>query len=160
MKYLLLLVILFPFYSFSQSIKDLDNQNGYKDLKFTMPLDSILKKANAKKNDNDILAASSYDVQNSKYKKLGKFRAKEVSIFTYDSRYLVEFFFTMDKHDRNEYLELISYFRSLYGEPTIKDEKNNTYKWKGSKVMIALSYSDEVQMVAFNIYNLSVIGKN
>ena len=155
MKFILLLSVLFPCYCFSQSVQELDNQNGYEDLKFDMPIDSILIKTKAKKSAFQATdEATTYDVENKKYKKIGKLSA-EITIveFNRDSS-LASFFFTMDKYNKNEYTYLASYFTALYGKPTKEDDVQNIYQWRGRKVMIILSYSDKLKRVDFDILNL------
>jgi hypothetical protein len=157
MKFILFLSVLFPGSCFSQSIQELDNQNGYKDLKFDMPIDSILIKTKAKKSSFQApneAESTIYDVENKKYKKIGKLCA-EITIveFNRDSS-VASLFFTMDKYNKNEYTYLASYFTALYGKPTKEDDVKNIYQWRGRKVMLTLSYSDELKRVDFDIFNL------
>lgn len=124
-----------------------------------MPFELILKKTKAKKSDNQIFGTTTYDIKNDKYTNFGRFHAEIIIIQDNADGSLLEFFFTMDKHGRKEYLELASYFMGLYGNPTINDQSKSTYKWMGRKVMIALSYSDKVKQCNFNIMNLSKVRK-
>jgi hypothetical protein len=155
MKFIILLSLLFPSYCFSQSIQELDNENGYKDLKFDMPIDSVLIKTKAKKSSFQATdETTAYDVEYKKYKKIGKLRA-EITIIEFNRDCsLTDFLFTMDNYNRNEYTYLASYFTARYGRPTKEDGINNIYQWKGRKVMIILSYSDKLKRVDFNILNL------
>jgi hypothetical protein len=155
MKFIILLSVLYPCYCFSQSLQKLDNENGYKDIRFDMPFESILIKTKAKKSSFQATdEATTYDVENKKYKKIGKLSAEITIIeFNRDSS-LTDILFTMDKYSKYEYKYLALYFIALYGKPTKEDGINNIYQWRGRKVMIILSYSDKLKRVDFDILNL------
>lgn len=155
MKFILLLSVLFPVYCFSQSIQNLDHENGYKDLKFDMPFDSILTKTKAKKSSSQATDEfTTYNVENKKYKKVGKLSAEITIIESNRDSSLMDVFFAMGKYSKNKYAYLASYFISLYGKPTKEDDINHIYQWRGDKIMIILTYSDELKRVDFDVLNL------
>ena len=151
--FVILICNLFTISTFSQSINDLDEKNGYKDLSFSSPLETIIKKTNAKLQgwlSNKQLDC--YTIRNSDYEKFGNFSGTILLFKAKKDTLIHTIYFSDNKKGISEFKELILFFESLYGMETDKDTYN--YTWKGVKVQLVLSYDYIEEKTSFDIINL------
>lgn len=155
MKIILVILIcnLFTISTFSQSINDLDEKNGYKDLSFSLPLETILKKTNAKLQGwLSTKELDCYTIRNSDYEKFGNFTGTILLFKSKKDTLIHTIYFSVNKKGASEFKELILFFQSLYGNETDKDTYN--YTWKGVKVQLVLSYDYIEEKTSIDIINL------
>jgi hypothetical protein len=150
---LLLIFNLFSFQIFAQSISDLDDKNGYKDLTFSLSLETIIKKTNAKLQGwLSTKELDAYTIRNKEYEKFGNFSGTILLFKAKKDTLIHTIYFNDNKKGIAEFKELIMFFQSLYGMETDKDTYN--YIWKGVKVELILSYDYIQEKTSFDIINL------
>ena len=151
--FVILICNLFTISTFSQSINDLDEKNGYKDLSFSLPLETIIKKTNAKLqgwlSTKDL---DCYTIRNTEYEKFGNFSGTILLFKSKKDTLIHTIYFSVNKKGVSEFKELIMFFQSLYGMETDKDTYD--YTWKGVKVQLILSYDYVQESTTINIINL------
>lgn len=154
----LILILIFFFTSveiFAQSISDLDEKNGYKDLSFSLPLETIIKKTNAKLQGwLSTKELDCYTIRNSEYEKFGNFSGTILLFKSKKDTLIHTIYFSDNKKGASEFKELILFFESLYGPESDKDNYNYTYTWKGVKVQLVLSYDYIEEKTSIDIVNL------
>ena len=142
-----------------QSVIDLDKQNGYLDLTFDLPVDSVIQKLNAKLIDSGDNHFTFYDIDSSTYKNFDDHYIAYTTLAKYDTDSFYGFNFVFILFFKEEYEKLIALLTSLYGEPTRKNEILNTCDWIGTTTMIALRYDDKAKLTSMNLINLRVVDK-
>jgi hypothetical protein len=115
---------------FSQDISELDNRNGFKDIKLGSTIDSVtgykLQKEFKEKNE---YPAKLYSVDNPEYEKIGEVKVNKVALKAYKDL-IYEIKVVANKDSR-----LMKALESLYGKADY-DVKNDTYFWKTENLIL------------------------
>jgi len=117
---------------FPQSNPELDNRNGFKDIRLGARADSVpgarLRKEFTEK--DNVHPSQRYDVSNPDYSSIGEVKVKKLELTAY--RNLIQTISVVaDKDPR-----LMKALESLYGLATY-DAKNNRYFWRGDSLVLS-----------------------
>lgn len=122
----------------AQSVADLDQKNGYKDITFNMPFDSLQKVLKIKKapyQDKDI-DAPRYVINEKKYSSIADIPV-EAQLQVYDNRILSVVLKLESWAKQGD--ELVKIFTELYGKPEKLVSIDESYLWKGAEVELYAS---------------------
>jgi hypothetical protein len=150
-KFMLLWTVLFSLYCFSQNYNEI---NGWRDLKWGMPVDSIksllgnkiisAENTSAYKNEFYPFFMQDYEIDGKTY--------KINFLFTQDSHTLCRVMIEKDCGNSCNFIinSLEAILISKYGNPTFKSSKPYTSKWIFDKTTIDLNYLDFMGRVILN----------
>jgi hypothetical protein len=115
---------------FAQELSELEKRNGFKDIKLSMPVDSV-KGIKFKKDfkDSGEFDAKIYTVEHPNYDKIGEVSIKKVELKSYKGL-IYEITVVTDKDQR-----LMKALESIYGKAEY-DLKNETYFWKSNLTVL------------------------
>ena len=116
--------------AFGQNREELDNRNGFKNIKLGMVIDSVkgikLKKEFRERNE---FPARLYEVEHEDYARIGEVKVNKIELKTYKDL-IYEINVITDKDAR-----LMRALESLYGKSDY-DMKNETYFWKTDNLIL------------------------
>lgn len=153
----LVLIFLIPSLCFGQSVSQLDEKDGYKDIKFAMSADSVIIKAGGKlikgiKDEH----VQYFEAKNKEYLKFGDFGVELIIAKSIKLDSIAFYYFTFNNGGIDNYRNAWRFFKSLFGEPTKKNESNTFLEWNGYKVKLTLEYSYSNESIKAVMYNINV----
>ncbi|MEO5602476.1 MAG: hypothetical protein ABIR06_16260 [Cyclobacteriaceae bacterium] len=131
LKSLLIFLLLTGFTATSQDIAELERRNGFKDLKLSMPVDSIKGEKKFKKdfNEQNQYPSKLYTYEDPDYIKIGEIPISKIEFKTYKNL-IYQIHVVTDKDTR-----LMKALESIYGTADY-DMKKETYFWKGQTLIL------------------------
>jgi len=126
---------------FSQDIAELDERNGFKDIKLGSPIDSVAGyKLQKEFKEKDEFPAKLYSIDNPEYEKIGEVKVNKVELKTYKDL-IYEIKVVANKDSR-----LMKALESLYGKADY-DLKNDTYFWKTENLILKFQSEGKNKLV-------------
>lgn len=145
---LLFTTLVFSLAATAQNIAELEQRNGFKDLKLGMHIDSVKGEKKFRKDflEQDEFPAKLYAVEHPDYERIGEVPVNRIELKTYkDLVYHIQVI--ADKDPR-----LMKALESIYGGSDY-DIKKATYFWKGHTLILKFrSYSRNQLEMAFTSY--------
>jgi hypothetical protein len=140
----------------AQSINDLDDKYGYKDIRFDMNVDSLLPAIKAKGYlFNNSGETKQYTLTLPEYKSFAEFKCTALMDVYRKEGIIESITLYMTKANREEFKKLVIFFSSLYGEPTKEGSISDRAYWKGTRMSLIVDYSsgyyaNVLQVLLFN----------
>lgn len=145
------LFLICSIFSFAQELSELEKRNGFKDIKLTMPLDSV-KGLKFKKDfkESDEFEAKLFEVDNPDYKMIGEVEVRKLELKSYKG-FVYEIIVVTPKDPR-----IMKALESIYGQAEY-DLKKETYFWKGKDITLKFRSHSKQQLEM--VYNSTLIRK-
>lgn len=139
-KYCLSFFLIIHLGGLAQSVIELDNKNGYKDITFDMPFDSLSQKLPFRK---DLYQAPGrneirYTIREKKYTSINEIPVEPT--FTVYKNKITTITLKVSNWNRYE-TSTVSMFTALYGEPVKSGAVEKNYVWEGSIVRLSITES-------------------
>ena len=115
----------------AQDVSELDKRNGFKDIKLTMPVDSV-KGATLKKEfeiAGNVYPSKLYEVEHPDYEQIGDIKVHGIELKTYRD-VIYEISIITEKDPR-----LMKAMENVFGQASY-DSKNHLYFWKTESVVL------------------------
>ena len=137
----------------AQTIDELDLKFGYKDIRFDMPVDSVVKATKAR--TSFALKTERYQYYNlpSPYTKFSDFNCGVYLVRLRETNEMYAFFLNLYDGSKATYDKLIFFFTNLYGAPTKKDDIYDKAFWQGEKVEITIEHESYPEKNSILIQN-------
>ncbi len=145
---LLMIVLTASMMAHGQDIAELEQRNGFKDLKLGIPIDSVKGETKLRKSflEQGQFDAHLYTVDHPDYQRIGEVSVRKVEIKTYKD-HIYQIHVVTDKDSR-----LMRALESIYG-PSTYDMKRETYFWKGDTLILKFrSFSRNQLEMIFTSY--------
>lgn len=145
------LFLSFSISSLAQELSELEKRNGFKDIKLTMPLDSV-KGLKFKKDfkESGEFEAKLFEVDNPDYKMIGEVEVRKLELKSYKG-FVYEIIVVTPKDPR-----IMKALESIYGQAEY-DLKKETYFWKGKDITLKFRSHSKQQLEM--VYNSTLIRK-
>jgi hypothetical protein len=128
--FLAFLIFILNTTAYCQTLHELENRHGFKDIRLVSHIDS-LKGTKLKKEikEKDEFPAKLYSLEHPDYSRIGEVKIKSIELKTYNDL-IFEISVTVDKDPR-----LMKALESLYGKADF-DAKNETYFWRAENLIL------------------------
>ena len=125
----------------SQTVADLDEKNGYKNIQLGMTIDSLAKLYNLKNKKGVLDTADAYSISDKNIMKFGDYTLDNIMVYNYrkENRVYMIFMSVAGREKDYTYKSLKEFFTTLYGPPQRGDYKNA--EWTGAAVRLTLMYN-------------------
>lgn len=121
----------------TETFKKIDAKHGFKDIVFGTSYNLLKNKLGLKKSGKEI-SPSQYIITNKKYLSIGDYNADfGTAYFSKNKLWAIVLAINLDNGKSLE--EILNYLTTILGVPDRR--LDNSYEWKGSKLLYSLSYS-------------------
>lgn len=157
MKTIILILALLPAFSFAQSIDSLDSKFGYKNIRFDMPGDSLIKALKGRspyllgaiKSENYQM----YFIPGREYRQFSDFKCSAYIFNAFEENRIGAIMLSLYDASEYNYTKIVLFFKILYGEPTKEDNIYNTVTWEGQMVRLTVSYDSYPKSLTIKLAN-------